>query len=51
MKALLDHGAKVNKDGWSPLHYAAANGNEKIVKMLLDKDAFVDAVSPNATTP
>ena len=51
VKALLDHGAKVNKDGWSPLHYAAANGNEKIVKMLLDKDAFVDAVSPNATTP
>lgn len=46
MKALLDHGAKVNKDGCSPLHYAAANGNEKIVKMLLDKDAFVDAVSP-----
>lgn len=51
VKVLLDRGAKVNKDGWSPLHYAAANGNEKIVKMLLDKDAFVDAVSPNATTP
>ncbi len=51
VKALLDHGAKVNKDGWTPLHYAASNGNENIVKMLLDKDAFVDAVSPNATTP
>lgn len=51
VRALLDHGAKVNKDGWTPLHYAAANGNEKIVKMLLDRDASVDAVSPNATTP
>ena len=50
-QALLDKGAKVNKNGWSPLHYAAAGGNEKIVRMLLDKDAFVDAVSPNATTP
>lgn len=51
VRALLAHGAKVNKDGWTPLHYAASNGNENIVKMLLEKDAFVDAVSPNATTP
>ena len=51
VKALLDKGAKVNKNGWAPLHYAAANGNNRIVQMLLDKDAFIDAVSPNATTP
>ncbi len=51
VKALLEKGARVNKDGWAPLHYAAANGNNKIVQMLLDKDAFVNAVSPNATTP
>ena len=51
VKALLDKGARVNKDGWTPLHYAAASGNNKIVQMLLDKDAFVNAVSPNATTP
>ena len=51
VKALLDKGAKVNKNGWAPLHYAAASGNNRIVQMLLDKDAFIDAVSPNATTP
>lgn len=51
VKTLLDKGAHVNKNGWSPLHYAAASGNNTIVQMLLDRDAFVDAVSPNATTP
>ncbi len=51
VKILLDKGARVNKDGWTPLHYAAASGNNKIVQMLLDKDAFVNAASPNATTP
>ena len=48
---LLKKGAKVNKNGWSPLHYAAANGNNNIVKMLLVRDAFVNAASPNGTTP
>ncbi|EEO27491.1 ankyrin repeat domain-containing protein [Oxalobacter paraformigenes] len=51
VKTLLDKGAKVNKNGWAPLHYAAASGNNQIVRMLLEKDAFIDAVSPNATTP
>lgn len=49
--ALLKKGAKVNKNGWTPLHYAAANGNNTIVKMLLVRDAFVNAASPNGTTP
>lgn len=48
---LLKKGAKVDKNGWTPLHYAAANGNNKIVKMLLVRDAFVNAASPNGTTP
>ena len=48
---LLKKGVKVNKNGWSPLHYAAANGNNNIVKMLLVRDAFVNAASPNGTTP
>ena len=51
VKALLKKGAKVNKNGWTPLHYAAANGNNTIVKMLLIRDAFVNAASPNGTTP
>ena len=51
VKALLEKGARVNKNGWTPLHYAAASGNNSIVTMLLAKDAFVNAASPNATTP
>lgn len=49
--ALLDKGAAVNKQGWTPLHYAAASGDNEIVKMLMDKSAQLDALSPNGTTP
>jgi uncharacterized protein len=51
VQALLDKGAEVNKPGWTPLHYAAAIGNNKIVQILLDKSAYIDAESPNKTTP
>ena len=49
--ALLAHGAKVRKDGWSPLHYAATGGSAAIVKLLLAKGAALEARSPNGTTP
>ena len=49
--ALLAHGAKVRKDGWSPLHYAATGGSAAIVKLLLSKGAALEARSPNGTTP
>ncbi|WP_084084394.1 MULTISPECIES: ankyrin repeat domain-containing protein [Cupriavidus] len=42
---------EINKTGWTPLHYAATNGNTGIVKYLLDHSAYIDAESPNATTP
>jgi ankyrin repeat protein len=48
---LLERGAKVHKDGWSPLHYAATGPEPKIVAMLLDRGAPVDALSPNRSTP
>ena len=51
VKALLAHGAEVNRHGWTPLHYAAAVGDVEIVQLLLDKSAYVDAESPNKTTP
>jgi ankyrin repeat protein len=51
VEALLAKGAEVNRPGWTPLHYAAAIGNNDIVRMLLDKSAFLDAESPNKTTP
>ncbi len=49
--ALLAKGAMVNRSGWTPLHYAAASGDDDIVKMLLNKSAMLDAPSPNKTTP
>jgi len=51
VEALLEKGAEVNRPGWAPLHYAAAIGNNEIVKLLLDKSAYIDAESPNKTTP
>jgi len=51
VEALLAKGAEVNRPGWTPLHYAAANGHNEIVRMLLEKSAYIDAESPNKTTP
>jgi ankyrin repeat protein len=48
---LLARDADVNKTGWTPLHYAATSGQIAIMKLLLDKYAFIDAQSPNGTTP
>jgi uncharacterized protein len=49
--SLLEKGAEPNKPGWTALHYAASVGNNEIVQMLLDKAAYIDAESPNKTTP
>lgn len=51
IEALLAHGAEVNQTGWAALHYAAAVGNNEIVQLLLDHYAYIDAESPNKTTP
>jgi hypothetical protein len=51
VKALLDKDAEVNRHGWTALHYAAAAGSTDIVSLLLDKSAYIDAESPNRTTP
>ncbi|WP_407671197.1 ankyrin repeat domain-containing protein [Paraburkholderia phymatum] len=51
VKLLIAKDAEVNKKGWAPLHYAAANGHDDIVKLLLDHDAYIDTGSPNGTTP
>jgi len=46
VEALLAKGAKVNQPGWTALHYAAAAGDDEIVRLLLARGAKVDAVSP-----
>jgi uncharacterized protein len=48
---LIQRGAKIHKDGWSPLHYAATGNETKLVTLLLERGAPVDARSPNGSTP
>jgi ankyrin repeat protein len=51
VRALVARGAQVNKTDWAPLHFAAANGHSEIVRFLLEEHAYIDAESPNRTTP
>ena len=48
---LVKQGADVNKTGWTPLHYAASKAHLPVMKMLLENYAYIDAESPNGTTP
>ncbi len=48
---LISRDADVNKPGWTPLHYAATNGHLEIINLLLENHAYIDAASPNGSTP
>lgn len=48
---LIKKGADINKTGWTPLHYAASSGKLTIISSLLELNAYIDAESPNGTTP
>ncbi len=50
-RRLIERGADVNKPGWAPLHYAATGGQVPMIQLLLDQHAYIDAESPNGTTP
>jgi ankyrin repeat protein len=50
-RRLVQHGAKVNRVGWTPLHYAAAGPSGATVAWLLEQKAELEARSPNGTTP
>lgn len=47
---LLARGGQVNRSGWTPLHYAASGPEPKLVALLLDRGALIEAHSPNRTT-
>ena len=54
VRRLLLRGAYVNHPGWTPLHYAASHASEAALPMvdaLLAHHAYIDAESPNGTTP
>jgi ankyrin repeat protein len=48
---LVIQGADVNKPGWTPLHYAATHGHMAAMRLLIDNYAYIDAASPNGSTP
>ena len=49
---LIEKGAEVNKQGWTALHYAASGGGHvDVMRALLENHAYIDAESPNGTTP
>lgn len=53
-RRLIARNAEVNKPGWAPLHYAASDPGENstaMVRLLLEHHAYIDAESPNKTTP
>lgn len=53
-QALIKRDADVNKTGWTPLHYAATHTGPKareLVALMLEHHAYIDAESPNGTTP
>lgn len=54
VRSLLDRDADVNKSGWAPLHYAATGTGPQqleIIALLLERHAYIDAASPNGSTP
>lgn len=51
VRSLIEREADVNKAGWTPLHYAATGGHLKMIELLLEHYAFIDAQAPNGNTP
>ena len=48
---LVGRDADVNKPGWTPLHYAATGGHVEVIRLLIEAHAYIDASSPNESTP
>jgi uncharacterized protein len=50
-RRLLDLGAKLDRQGWTPLHYAATGPEHRAVELMLDRGAAIDALAPDRSTP
>ena len=49
-RRLLERGAQLDREGWTPLHYAASGPEPRVLSLLLDRGALIEARSPNGTT-
>jgi len=50
VKALIAKGAQVNKEGWTPLHYAAVKARADVAKVLLERGALPNELTPEGDT-
>lgn len=53
-RLIVERKAEVNQPGWTALHYAASSkspASADMVHLLLEHHAYIDAESPNRTTP
>ena len=53
-RRLIDGGADVSaaeKDGWTPLHFAARNGYKAVIRLLIDGGADISAAEKDGWTP
>lgn len=50
-KKLIERGAKVQKPGWAPVHYAATGPSTEVLALLLDRGADINARAPDMSTP
>ena len=50
VKALVAKGAKVNKEGWTPLHYSAVKARSAVAKFLLENGALPNELTPEGDT-
>jgi hypothetical protein len=51
VQRLVARGAALQREGWTPLHYAASGGGFDVVRWLLEQGAAIDAPAPNRSTP
>lgn len=54
VRQLIERRAQVNKPGWTPLHYAATHSGPdapEITRLILEHHAYINAESPNGSTP
>jgi len=51
VKQLVKKGALINRDGWTPLHYACSGPDNGVAAWLIEQGAEINARSDNGTTP
>lgn len=50
MKALARRGARIDREGWTPLHYAASGPSLPAIRWLLEQGVRVETRSPNGNS-